>query len=149
MHFLISSWKRSTLPFPNAKQSNPPSSVIELNLALICSCMCTLKPFLQHYAPSLRAMSNRLVSLRSKSSSASGAVGNSSGKPSTSSTISRSMQKKKSQDDDGEFIELHDEENPPLSYAAGDTRTHDSNWGRMGVKEQKVVSESRERIVGI
>lgn len=106
------------------------NSDIELNLALICSCMPAFKPFLQHYAPWLREISSKVLSTRSKSTpNASDKSGN---------TGSNYSNKSKGSDKE-EFIELKDD-----SGFHPDVENHP----RLMVKtEFKVVSESRERIV--
>lgn len=107
------------------------SSVIELNLAIICSCMPAFKPFIQHYAPWLKHVSSRILSSKGKSSVPTGSEAS---KVSASGTFSKSSGNAKE-----EFIELHDEENPPYL-------SHQSPKQQI-IVQTRVMSESTERIV--
>lgn len=116
--------------------SNP--SVIELNIAMICSCMPAFKPFLQHYAPWLRSVSSRILSSKGKLSAPSDR--DSASATATATKASATYSHTSSSDPASEkYMGIHDEENPPYE-------THQAPKQKIMV-ETRVMSESTERIV--
>lgn len=60
---------QASLPPKTHPSTDNTCSVIELNFALICSCMPAFKPFLQHSMPYLRNLTSRIYSSQRSTSS--------------------------------------------------------------------------------